>query len=779
MVATQEEIAKAFASALSEYLQPRWRPLRHQIPPDGNWYGWLILAGRGAGKTDACAHYMNEHALGPPCMPGPIPHWMGVIAPTLGDAATSAYYGPSGLRAHNPDTKLINGPGGMVVRWPNGSEAKLFGAHTPDDVERLRSGGNRCLVAGTMIRTAIGQIPIEKINVGDYVYTRNGLRRVLRSEKTGIRHIWKLKTERGLELSGTGDHELPTGRGDVDLQSLKPGDTLNVWQTRSYMQVLPGMNEKMDITGTIVTDCCIDLSGHYVTEVSRTGCTYIIDTKMINTLPTYQDYSYCLRPSIASCTRAEMLVNVIPRQVNLPGNIENTQPTFAISVARNLNHGQCQLRNIAMHVARSQKRLGMIQEPSHHVHVRHGCALCAEQSLNAQLELQPRHVQTHVEQNILLPLSSNVMEVRELRNNESVQSVDQSFQSTVIDLPELAQDRVVNVYQTEVNASVYDLMVEHDHEFFANDILVWNCLAWAEEIAAWRHIDDAWDHMRFGLRIGPRPHWIGSTTPKPKQLIKDLVNHVIANVVMTNATTNDNPYLIEEIRDALFARYSGTALGAQELEGRLIDQDENALWTRETIERNRVEEIPTTLDRITVGVDPSGGQGEQGIVVVGKKNFIHSSGKLLKPHGFVLADYTVRMSPAGWGKRSVQCAVDYDADNIAVEVNFGGDMAVSVIRQALDNEGLSIPVKVVRASRGKRPRAEPVAALAANDRMHHVGVFEQLEGQQCTWTPDSTDSPDRMDAMVWAAWQTKLASLLTTVHRGNSGLSDMGSHRVG
>jgi phage terminase large subunit-like protein len=313
------------------------------------------------------------------------------------------------------------------------------------------------------------------------------------------------------------------------------------------------------------------------------------------------------------------------------------------------------------------------------------------------------------------------------------------------------------------------------------------CCIWAEELAAWRYIDDAWDHMRFGLRLGPRPHWVGSTTPKPKQLIKDLAEHKIANVAITTATTNDNPYLIEDIRTALFDRYSGTSLGAQELEGRLIDEDENALWTREVIERNRAREIPRTLHRISVGVDPSGGQGEQGIVAVGRENIIPQvdgvivkslRDAIVKPHGFVLADYTTRTTPAGWGKRAVQCAVDYDADNIAVEINFGGDMAVSVIKQALDHEGLVIPVKVVRASRGKRPRAEPVAALTSNGRMHHIGVFERLESQMCTWTPDSDDSPDRMDAMVWGAWQTKLASLLTTVSRSHTGFDAM-SRRIG
>ena len=127
----------------------RWVPRPHQVPPDpaGEWDVWLLLAGRGAGKTDACAHEMDRHAEGPPCFPGLAGgHRMSIIAPTLGDASDACVHGPSGLMAHNPAVVERTRKGGTFVTWPNGAEAKLFGAYTRQDVERLRAGGNRCFV---------------------------------------------------------------------------------------------------------------------------------------------------------------------------------------------------------------------------------------------------------------------------------------------------------------------------------------------------------------------------------------------------------------------------------------------------------------------------------------------------------------------------------------------------------------------------------------------------------------------------------------------------------
>ena len=323
---------------------------------------------------------------------------------------------------------------------------------------------------------------------------------------------------------------------------------------------------------------------------------------------------------------------------------------------------------------------------------------------------------------------------------------------------------------------MYDLTVEHEHEFFADGLLVSNCTVWAEELAAWRYLDDTWDQMRFGLRTGPRPHWVASTTPKPRALIKKLAAGGIANVVRTRASMYDNPHLPEDIRTALEDAYGGTQIGRQELHAEIIDADENALWTREMLDTTRVRpsDLPP-LVRTSVGVDPSGGRGEQGIVVVGKALITreHADPRKRVPiaHGFVLADRTCHLSPDGWGRRAVQAAVDHDADDICVEVNFGGDMAVNTIRTAADSMGVNIPIRKVTATRGKKVRAEPVSALTEQGRWHLAGNFPELEDQLCTWYAELDWSPDRMDAMVWPAWHQRIVKATMAGTTSTKGLA--------
>jgi phage terminase large subunit-like protein len=286
------------------------------------------------------------------------------------------------------------------------------------------------------------------------------------------------------------------------------------------------------------------------------------------------------------------------------------------------------------------------------------------------------------------------------------------------------------------------------------------CLAWLEELAAWQKLNECYDHMRFGLRLGPRPHAVASTTPKPRPFLKTLVND--PKTALTIATTAQNRFLHPDVRQFFYDKYSGTRLGRQELEGKLIDDNPDSFWNRTMLDRDRVARPPQELRRVVIGVDPSGGSGigndEQGIVVCGvgvpPDDWIADSTQLSTglPHGYVLADYSCKKSPQGWGERVVQAWLDWKADIIIVESNFGGDMAKAVIETASKERGVFCNVQLRSASRGKAIRAEPVAMLCDQGRVHHVGVnaLSELEDEMCTWEPGSNWSPNRLDSYVWA-----------------------------
>jgi phage terminase large subunit-like protein len=265
--------------------------------------------------------------------------------------------------------------------------------------------------------------------------------------------------------------------------------------------------------------------------------------------------------------------------------------------------------------------------------------------------------------------------------------------------------------------------------------------AWFDELGAFRY-PEAWDQAQFGLRLGTNPQAVVTTTPKPTKLIRELVQR--SGVVVTRGSTFDNaanlaPAALAELK----ARYEGTRLGRQELYAELLLDVPGALFTFANIDANRVSEAPD-LVRITVNVDPSGGAGpendEQGITVTARG---------VDGHGYVFDDRSCSLSPNGWGRRAVQAYIDYEADVIVVEKNYGGDMAVATIEQAARDMGAHVNVKTVTSSRGKVLRAEPIAALYEQGRIHHVGAYKELEEQMCSWTPDSGTSPDRLDSLVF------------------------------
>ena len=263
--------------------------------------------------------------------------------------------------------------------------------------------------------------------------------------------------------------------------------------------------------------------------------------------------------------------------------------------------------------------------------------------------------------------------------------------------------------------------------------------AWVDELAAFRYLREAWDQLQFGLRLGDHPQVIVSTTPKPRPLIKELLARSDGSVVCTRGSTFDNAKNLAPTALAEFlARYEGTRLGRQELYGEVLEDVEGALWTLASIEACRVDEARDIVRRV-ISVDPAvtntSNSDETGIVVGSRDR---------AGHGYVEADLSMRGTPLEWATRVVAAFDEYECDNVIVEVNQGGDMVTQTLRTVRSH----LPIREIRASKGKRLRAEPISSLYEQGRIHHVGVLADLESQMTTWTPDDVKSPDRLDALV-------------------------------
>lgn len=273
--------------------------------------------------------------------------------------------------------------------------------------------------------------------------------------------------------------------------------------------------------------------------------------------------------------------------------------------------------------------------------------------------------------------------------------------------------------------------------------------AWTDELAKWRYAQETYDQLQFGLRLGRMPRQIHTTTPRPIPIIRELIERAKADpaVIVTRGRTLDNASnLAKPFLDQIVQRYAGTRLGRQELDAEVLDDLPGALWSRGNLDANRRREAPK-LKRIVVAIDPavtsretSEDPGTHGINVAG----LGEDGR-----GYILADASLQGTPLEWARRAVTAYGDFGADVVVAEVNQGGEM----VKQTLRSVAPGLPIKMVKATRGKHVRAEPVAALYEQGRISHIGSLPDLEDQLCLFTTagyEGIGSPDRADALVWA-----------------------------
>lgn len=274
---------------------------------------------------------------------------------------------------------------------------------------------------------------------------------------------------------------------------------------------------------------------------------------------------------------------------------------------------------------------------------------------------------------------------------------------------------------------------------------------WCDELAAWRY-PEAWDMLMFGMRLGDDPRVVVTTTPKPVKLVRDLLRD--PTTIVTRGSTYDNrANLAAKFFARTVAKYEGTRLGRQELNAEMLEDVPGALWKREDLDSpHRRLKVPDSMRRIVVAIDPATTSGEDsdetGIIVAG----LGQDGE-----GYVLADLTCRETPNGWARIATDAYREFHADRIVAETNQGGDMVETTIRTVAPNVAYSR----IHAKRGKVLRAEPVAALYEQHRVHHVGSLAALEDQMCGFTTDfdagkAGYSPDRVDALVYALTELML-----------------------
>lgn len=278
--------------------------------------------------------------------------------------------------------------------------------------------------------------------------------------------------------------------------------------------------------------------------------------------------------------------------------------------------------------------------------------------------------------------------------------------------------------------------------------------AWGDELCKWPNPDTTWNMLQFALRLGEHPRQVMTTTPRPTALLKRIIKDP-ATIISRSKTTDNAANLSGAFISSIRARYEGTRLGRQELDGELIEDRPDALWSRRELDRLRAKQAPE-LERIIVAIDPPVTEGAKadmcGLIAAGLGRDARC---------YILNDNSTKgLAPLKWAEAAIRLYHERGADRIVAEVNQGGDLVETVLRQV----DPTVAIKKVHARRGKWLRAEPVAALYEQGRISHIGAFPELEDQMCDFGPgglSSGRSPDRLDALVWAVTELMLKVRVT------------------
>jgi phage terminase large subunit-like protein len=720
----------------------------NQQEPRGDWLVWLLLAGRGFGKTRTGAEWVINQARENPDAR------LALVGATAADVRDVMIRGNSGILACSPPWFYPDyEPSKRLLTWPNGAIATAYSADTPDRLRGPQHTQAWCLAGDTRVRMHDGsERRLDALRVGDGVLTRAGPRRVTGAALTRKdAEVWRLVLMDGQTIDGTAEHPVWVhGRGFLPMASLKRG-----------MQCVTLASSGAGIGGTAtaagITSArtkaqspreravFIGLYGKWIMGRCLRAAWFTISTTIRQTIGS--KISLCLHaPSTARYTATGLLARML-KKGRLSQRFAHSErrasagitsvSVSARAVAANIAAGLLSRAAFAPQNAPTPPVVGALKTK------------CAPAYNAARRTLRPDLCNVIAasaaiyRQRLKGLLRSFGVMWRARYAAGYLPAKEQTQDFATAPAPCVTTVRIQSVEKLAKRIDVYDIAVDGQPEFFANDILVHNC----DEVCAWTRGQDAFDQLMLGLRLGQAPRCVITTTPRPIKLLKNIM--AAKDTHITSGSTYDNlSNLAPTFKRTILEKYEGTRIGLQELRAQVLEFSQNALWHPEMLENCRVTFAPK-LRRVVVGVDPATSSDKE---KPGNNTGIVAAGIGYDGLYYVLEDATLRDKPHIWAKCAAGVYHARQADILIAEANQGGDLVATLLK-VVDP---TVAVRLIHASRGKALRAEPIAALYEQDKVRHVGTFLELEQEMCNFDPTAprqglkgdSDSPDRVDALV-------------------------------
>ncbi len=736
-----------------------WKPLKHLKPdvwikevPNPNdevcefrrqWATWVLLAGRGFGKTRVGAELAREMVETGQA------RRIAVISPTASDARDVAVEGQSGLvNVCPPWARPLYESTKRRVTWPNGAQVSLFSAEEPERLRGPQFDFAWCLIAGTLVETEFGKKPIETIKINDRVWTRKGLKKVYDVQMTGVKPIFDVFLSNGNVLSGTGEHKVWVEETCwLELQKLTPGAKLlafeGVEKCESYTKE-PVTLQNLEVISQ--TEMASPYTGSFMKKSTgnyRMDFRSIIKTEIFITT-IYRILKHYLQAIIKGLTNSKVVSqNLLKRRENILTNtgLQQKVDTLRANVAESsFTPTQTTSDGVQMSAGLKEEKetfLKRLKKLTKNVFVR------SVRNLFLQKEGDRFVLKNVIQNGMNIPTTVLSVEPRlsQTINNQPVhRSVDMNSEFLSNHQTETfgkSCKNAINQNGWQQEKEVWNLSIEDEHEFFASGVLVKNC----DEIAGYdvNTQQMTWDMLQFTLRLGNNPRCVVTTTPKPTPLIQQLVKlarHPINKMIMTTGSTYENKTNLATPFMRQITQYEGTNLGRQEIYAELIDIEESGIlkrsWFKQWPSKKAMPEFEFVLQSYDTAFTEKTENDPTGCIVFG----VFRPGPD-EPHCVMLLDcWTEHLKyPELRNRAKDDYKNTYGDQEAPVDILLIEDKGSGIpLIQDLQRAGL--PIRKYNPGRpDKTMRLHAVSHLVYNGRVY-IPESKQVPGEFVTWAED-------------------------------------------